>query len=247
MRENIVIYDYERLDDLHRNNYKIIQRPNHFCFGIDAVLLSSFCKVKEDDNCLDLGTGTGIIPILLEAKSKGKKFFGIDIQKESVYMAKRSVLFNNLQTKIEILEGDIRNLSGLFNSNSFDVITSNPPYMNDGGGIKNNFSPKAIARHEILCSLEDVCKTASSLLKQGGKFYMIHKPFRLIDIVCNLRKFNLEPKVIQFVHPYLKKEPTMVLIEAIKGAKSMVKVLEPLVVYTDDGKYTDDIFRIYNE
>lgn len=235
----------ERIDDLHRNDYKIIQNPNKFCFGIDAVLLSGFANVKKNENVLDLGTGTGIIPILLEAKTQGKKFIGLEIQQESVDMAKRSVKLNRLEEKIEIIEGDIKQATLTFKPSSFDVITSNPPYMNNGNGLTNVLMPKAIARHEILCTLEDVISTASKLVKVGGRFYMVHRPHRITDIICLLRQYKLEPKRIRFVHPYIDKEPNMVLIESIRHGKPMMKIEPPLIVYKDKNEYTDEIFEIY--
>ncbi len=235
----------ERIDDLHRNNYVIIQNIKKFCFGIDAVLLSDFSKAKRGDTVFDIGTGTGIIPILMSAKTPAKKYFAIDIQKESVDMARRSVALNNLTEKIDIFHIDVKNVFEKFHKNSIDVVTSNPPYMNIGGGIINKYDSKAIARHEIFCNLDDVTKAASLLLKQNGKFYMVHRPSRLCDIIYTLRTYNLEPKTIRFVQPYKNKEPNMVLIESIKNAKAFLKVLPNLVVYNEDNKYTDEINKIY--
>lgn len=245
MNEKPEIKEQERIDDLHRNGYFLIQDPKRFCFGVDAVLLSGFAMVKEGETVLDLGTGTGIIPILLEAKTKGRFFTGVEIQEESVDMAQRSVKLNGLEEKIKILQGDIKHLDQLFPLSSFDVVTSNPPYMNEGGGLKNNFGPKAIARHELLCSLEDVICGASRLLKTGGRFYMVHRPHRLSDILVLLRQYRLEAKKLRFVHPYLEKEPTMVLIEAVRSGRPMVKVLPPLVIYQPDGSYTKEVLEIY--
>lgn len=235
----------ERLDDLHRNNYKIIQHPKKFCFGIDAVLLSDYAKVFENETMLDLGTGTGIIPILVEAKTKGKHFTGLEIQPESAEMARRSVAYNHLEEKVEIVTGDIKEAVTMFGPASFHVITSNPPYMNQNHGIVNGNMPLAIARHELLCTLEDVISSAAKLLKMNGRFYMVHRPTRLVDIIATLRQYKLEPKQIRFVHPYVEKEPNMVLIEAIKGGKPMIKVAPPLVVYKDKNVYTDEIMKIY--
>lgn len=245
VRTDIELKVGERLDDLHRNQYKIIQNPSKFCFGMDAVLLSGYAQVKKEECVLDLGTGTGIIPILLEAKTEGKHFTALEIQKESVDMAKRSVCMNRLEEKISIVHGDIKEASNLFGKSTFDVVTTNPPYMNDNHGIINPEMPKAIARHEILCTLEDVIQEGASVLKTGGRFYMVHRPFRLIEIVTILTKYKLEPKRMRFVHPSLEKEPNMVLIEAIKGAKSMVKIEKPLIVYESTNKYTKEIYDIY--
>lgn len=235
----------ERIDDLHRNGYRIIQSPNKFCFGMDAVLLSGFAKVKQNETCLDLGTGTGIIPILLEAKTPGKQFVGLEIQEESADMARRSVLLNKQEEKVQIVTGDIKEASSIFGAASFDVVTSNPPYMTNQHGLQNPDLPKAIARHEVLCTLEDVVREASRVLKQNGRFYMVHRPFRLVEIISCMTKYKLEPKRMKLVYPYVDKEPNMVLIEAIKGAKSMVKVEAPLIVYKEPNVYTDEIYDIY--
>lgn len=241
----INLKDNERFDDLQRNGYRIIQKTNGFCFGMDAVLLSGFAQVKDGEGVLDLGTGTGIIPILLEAKTDGKHFTGLEIQDEMADMAARSVLYNHLEEKIEIVTGDIKEASRLFGMASFDVVTSNPPYMNDAHGLKNPDAQKAISRHEVLCTLEDVVREASKVLKPGGRFYMVHRPHRLIEIVTVLTKYKLEPKRMKLVHPFVNKEANMVLIEAVRGGKSMIKVEAPIIVYKEPGVYTDEIYDIY--
>jgi tRNA1(Val) A37 N6-methylase TrmN6 len=235
----------ERIDELHRNNYKIIQNTKKFCFGMDAVLLSGFAKALSGEKVLDLGTGTGIIPILLEAKTMGKHFTGLEIQEESADMARRSVAMNGLEDKIDIVVGDIKEASAIFGQASFDVVTSNPPYMNHKHGIVNPAEAKAIARHEILCSLEDVIREAAKTLKPGGRFYLVHRPFRLVEIISTLTAYKLEPKRMKLVYPYIDKEPNMVLIECIKGAKSMVKLEAPLIVYKEPNVYTEEIYSIY--
>lgn len=247
MEYDVEIKEHERVDDLHRNGYLIIQDPKKFCFGVDAVLLSDFAKANKGEKVLDLGTGTGIIPILMEAKSSGEHFWGLEIQAESAEMAQRSVKLNKLDEKIDIVQGDIKELGNIFKASSFDVVTTNPPYMNTGGGITNDFSPKAIARHEVLVSLEDIARESSRLLKFGGRFYMVHRPHRLTDIMCILREYKLEPKKLRLVQPYANKEPNMVLIEAVRSGKPMVKVLPTLVIYGEDGKYTDETIKIYYE
>lgn len=244
-KENDLLLPDERLDDLHRNNYKIIQHPKKFCFGMDAVLLSGFAKVKEEECALDLGTGTGIIPILLSAKTEGKYFNALEIQEESVDMARRSVRYNKLEDKIQIIQGDIKEASKIFGGASYDVVTTNPPYMTHNHGLVNENMPKAIARHEILCTLEDVVREGAKILKPNGRFYMVHRPFRLVEILHVLTSYKLEPKRIKLVHPYVDKEPNMVLIEALKGGKSMVKVEPPLIVYKENGVYHDEIYDIY--
>jgi tRNA1(Val) A37 N6-methylase TrmN6 len=235
----------ERIDELHIKDYRIIQNTNKFCFGIDAVLLSDFAKVKIGEKALDLGTGTGIIPILLEAKTKGSYFSALEIQEESALMARRSVELNGLQDKINVVIGDIKEASRIFGGASFDVITTNPPYMNENHGLVNPNKQIAIARHELLCSLEDVVRESSKVLKTNGRMYMIHRPFRLVELINTLSAHKLEVKRIRFVHPYVNKEPNMVLIEAIRGGKSMVKVEPPLVVYEKPNVYTKEICEIY--
>lgn len=237
--------DGERLDELHINDYKIIQHPEKFCFGIDAVLLSDFAKAKSGDLVLDIGTGTAIIPILMSAKTKANEFHGIDVQYESIEMSRRSIEFNDLNDKIFLHHIDVKELSDKFQKSSFDVVTSNPPYMNEGGGILNEHTPKAIARHEILCTLEDVVKSASGLLKSKGRFYMVHRPNRLCDIICTLRKYKLEPKTIRFVQPYDGAEPNIILIESIKDGGAFLKYMQNLIVYNEDRSYTREIDLIY--
>ena len=235
----------ERIDDLQRNNYKIIQDPERFCFGMDAVLLSGFAKAKEGDRVIDLGTGTGIIPILMEAKTKASDFTGLEIQPESADMAQRSVELNHLESKIRIVTGDIKEASSLFGAATFDVVTSNPPYMTEHHGITNEKSPRAIARHELLCTLEDVISQAAKLLRPGGSFYMVHRPFRLADIMVLMREYHLEPKRMKLVYPYIDKEPNMVLIEGLRGGRPRLTVEKPLIVYKEPGVYTDEIYDIY--
>lgn len=241
----INLKDKERIDDLHRNGYQIIQNEDAFCFGMDAVLLSGFASVKTGERVLDLGTGTGIIPILLEAKTEGEHFTGLEIQADMVDMAERSVRLNRLEAKIDIVRGNIKEAGQLFGGASFDVVTSNPPYMNDNHGLKNPDLPKAIARHEVLCRLEDVVREAAKTLRPGGRFYMVHRPHRLIEIITELTKFKLEPKRMKFVHPFVDKEANMVLIESVRGGGPMLKLEKPLIVYREQGVYTDEIYDIY--
>ncbi len=241
----INLKENERLDELQRNGYRIIQNPEKFCFGMDAVLLSGFARAKNGDEVLDLGTGTGIIPILMEAKTKAGHFTGLEIQPESADMAERSVRLNNLQDKITIVQGDIKEAGTLFDAASFDVITCNPPYMIGQHGLQNSEAPKAIARHEILCTLEDVIKQTAKLLRPGGNFYMVHRPFRLAEIIVLLHQYKLEPKRMQLVYPYVDKEPNMVLIEANRGGKSRITVEKPLIVYKEPGVYMPEIYEIY--
>lgn len=235
----------ERIDELQRNGYRIIQDPGRFCFGMDAVLLSGFARAKEGDRVLDLGTGTGIIPILMEAKTKASRFFALEIQEESADMARRSVALNGLEKKIQVVTGDIKEAEKYFNASSFDVITCNPPYMIGKHGLVNPDAPKAIARHEILCTLEDVIRQAAFLLKPGGSFYLVHRPFRLAEILSLLVAAKLEPKRMRLVYPYVDKEPNMVLLQAVRGGKSRMTVEKPLIIFEKPGVYTKEIHEVY--
>lgn len=235
----------ERIDDLQRCGYGIIQNKDGFCFGMDAVLLSSFAQAKKGEKVLDLGTGTGILPILMEAKTEGEHFTGLEIQKTSADMAQRSVKFNDLESKVSIVEGDIKEAASIFGKASFDVVTSNPPYMTGQHGLVNPNLPKAIARHEVLCTLEDVISQAAAVLKENGRFYMVHRPFRLAEIMTLMVKYRLEPKRMQMVHPFVDREPNMVLMEGLKGGRSRITVERPIIVYKEPGVYTDEIYDIY--
>lgn len=241
----MILKENERIDDLERNGYRIIQDPERFCFGMDAVLLSGFARVKDGASVLDLGTGTGIIPILLEAKTGAAHLTGLEIQPDSADMARRSVALNGLEPKIDIVTGDIKEAGSLFDAASFDVITCNPPYMIGKHGIANPQDAKAIARHEILCTLEDVISQTARLLKPGGNFYLVHRPFRLAEIMVLLSKYKLEPKRMQLVYPYVDKEPNMVLLEANRGGRPRMTVEKPLIVYQKPGVYMPEIYDIY--
>jgi len=235
----------ERVDDL-QNGFYVIQNQNKFCFGMDAVLLSGFARIRKGDHVLDMGTGTGIIPILLKSKTKGEHFTGLEIQEECADMAARSVQYNGLESAVDIVCGDIKEAAGIFGAASFDVVTSNPPYMIGAHGLQNPYMAKAIARHEVLCTLEDVVSQASKVLKDRGRFFMVHRPFRLAEIFSVLTRYKLEPKRMQLVYPYIDREPNMVLIEALKGGNSRITVEKPLIVYEKPGVYTKDILEIYD-
>lgn len=242
-----LLKEEERIDDLQCKGLKIIQNPKGFCFGVDAVLLSNFCEVRRDAEVVDLGTGTGIIPILVAGKSRAKKIYGIEIQKEVADMARRSVKLNNLEERIDIINEDLKNIETLLKVNSIDIVISNPPYMHPQGGLKNPKDLKAISRHEIRCTLEDVIKTASRLLRHNGHFYLVHRPHRLVDIMCLCRNYKLEPKKLRFVHPNRNKKPNLLLLKCIKAAKPELKFLDPLYIYNEDGSYTDEVYEIYRK
>ena len=235
----------ERLDDLQIRGYEIIQHPGKFCFGMDAVLLSNFARVKKGERVLDLGTGTGIIPILMTAKTDGESFVGLEIQEESADMARRSVSHNQLDEKVEIVNGDIKEAAAIFGSASFDVITTNPPYMIGQHGIANVSDTKAIARHEVLCTLDDILRESARVLKPRGRFYMVHRPFRLAEILSKMVELGIEPKRMRMVHPFIDKEPNMVLIEGVRGANSRMAVERPLIVYKEVGVYSDELLGEY--
>lgn len=243
--EAIKLKDKERLDELQRNGYRIIQNPEKFCFGMDAVLLSGFARAKRGDTLLDMGTGTGIIPILMEAKTECAHLTGLEIQEESADMARRSVALNGLEHKIDIITGDIKEADNIFPSASFDCITCNPPYMIDSHGLQNPDAPKAIARHELLCTLEDVVRQAAKLLKPGGRFFMVHRPFRLAEIMTTMSQYKLEPKRMRLVYPYADREPNMVLLEAARDGRPRLTVEKPLIVYREPGVYTQEIQDVY--
>lgn len=243
--QNNILHPGERFDELNRNGYSIIQNPKKFCFGMDAVLLSGFCEVKEKERVLDLGTGTGIIPILLEAKTKGKEFIGLEIQEESADMARRSVSYNHLEERVSIVTGDIKEASKIFGASSFDVITTNPPYMIGQHGLKNANEAKTIARHEVLCTLDDIMRESAKLLKPKGRFYMVHRPFRLAEIMVTMKKYNIEPKRMRLVYPFVDREPNMVLIEGLRDGNPRMTVEKPLIVYKEQNIYTDEIISVY--
>ena len=235
----------ERLDDLQCNGLYLIQDPDKFCFGIDAVLLSNFVKVKKNGHVVDLCTGSGIVPILLSAKTGAKKITGIEIQSDIADMARRSVSYNKLDEKIDIINDDISNALKYINNCSVDSVCVNPPYMKDTTAIKKPDLPMAIARHELLTDLETVINIASKLLKESGKFFMVHRPSRLSEIFASMRQNRIEPKRLRFIHPYIESKANLVLIEGAKGSGVWMDVEPPLVVYKDKNVYTDEVLKIY--
>ena len=222
----------ERLDDLQLNGLELIQNPDKFCFGMDAVFLSDFARVKPGERLLDLGTGNGIIPVLLSAKTDAGHLTGLEIQDDIAEMARRSIAHNHLEERIDIVTGDIKEAAEIFKPAFFDVITTNPPYMLADHGLRNPDDAKAIARHEVLCSLDDILRESMRLLQDKGRFYMVHRPFRLTEILIKMNYFKIEPKRIQFVHPYIDREPSMVLVEGVRGAKPRVKIEPPIILFS---------------
>ena len=237
----------EQIDTL-KNGYKIIQDSERFQFGIDAVLLADFAGkgLKAGESVIDLGTGTGIIPLLMAKGCEAAAFTGLEIQKDSADMAARSVALNALEGRIRIINGDLKDAGKLFPRHSFNVVTCNPPYMIDAHGKGNELDALTIARHEVLCTLEDVVAAADSLLATHGRFFMIHRPFRLPEIFSSLEKHKMEMKRMRLVYPFAGKEPNLVLIEARKNAKRRLTIEPPLVVRNDDGEYSVEVQNIYN-
>lgn len=244
----VFLKDNERIDDLQLNNLKIIQNKDGFCFGIDAVLLSDFSKeISVNSKVLDLGTGTGILGILLCGKTQLSKIYGIDIQKDVCDMASRSIKLNNLEDRFEIINSNIKDLKNFFEGDTFDAIVSNPPYKKNNSGLKNESISKLISRHEVEASLEDFINVSAKLLKNNGNFYMVHRPERLSDLFYLLRKYNLEPKKLRLVYSYSNSKPKLILVKATKNAKSFLNIDKPLIIYNQDGSYTSDILKIYNK
>ncbi len=235
----------ERIDDLHLKGLRIIQHPDHFCFGVDAVLVADFAKASAEDKVADLGTGTGIIPLMMYGKFGPKHIVGLEIQASSAEMARRSIALNGLEQTIEIMQGDIKEAAELLPLSCYDLVVANPPYMNAGKGLVTQASAKAIARHEIHCTLEDVIYAASRIVKVQGRFCMVHRPQRLVEIFETMRRHQMEPKRMRMVHPYADKDATMVLVEAVRQGRPQMKVEPPLVIYKADGAYHDEIIDIY--
>lgn len=237
----------ETIENLHIKGLRLIQGKNEFRFGIDAVLLADFARTKGKCKICDLGTGTGIIPLLMSEKNPEANFECIEIQEEAADMASRTMELNGLQERIKIFRADLKQPFSVLEKNSFDAVVSNPPYMETFGGNKNKADSLSIARHEILCTAEDVIKTASSLLKSHGKFFLIHRPFRLPQIFSLLEKYNLATKRMRLVFPAKEKEATMALLESEKCAKPYLKTESPIIIYDGSGKYTSQVEEIYRQ
>lgn len=243
---SVEIKSHERVDDLNFKNLRIIQDPSCFCFGMDAVLLSHFAKARPGDRVVDLGTGTGIIPILMSGRNEGSVFYGVEIQSFMADMARRSVKLNNLEDRIEIIEGDLKESPNYLGLGKYQLVTSNPPYKKVGTGIINPNGAKAAARHEILCDLHDVLRAASRLLVKGGRLSMVHRPNRLADILSGMNSYGLEPKIIRMVYPSLEKPPNMLLIEAVLGGRPHLTWMPPLIVFQANGEFTGELRDIYS-
>lgn len=246
-KETLFLRAGERFDDLQRNGFRLIQNPAWFCFGMDAVLLSAFTRVKKEQVCLDLGCGNGVIPILLAGRTEGSSFTGLELQADIADMAQRSVHYNRLEERVHIVNGDIKEAASIFGAASFDVITSNPPYLTQYHGLVSETDHKAVARHEIACTLEDVVSAAACLLKPGGHFFLVHRPFRLAEILTCMAAHKLEPKRMRLVYPYVDREPNMVLLEGVRGGNSRMQVERPLIVYESKNVYTEEVRRLYDE
>lgn len=243
--DNINIYEDESIDDLQLKGLKIIQKKDAFRFGVDAVLLSDFANVKKNFRVIDLCTGTGIIPFLTWGKYSPKEVVGIEIQEDMANMAERSAKLNLVQDNIKFYAKDLRDLDFLKTLGRFDVVTVNPPYKLNSTGIINPSDKLAIARHEVMCTLEDVLIASRTLLKDNGRIYMVHRPERLVDILTLMRKYRIEPKRIRMVHPNTRKAPNIVLVEGQRDGGKFLKWEAPLYVYKDEGGYSDEINSIY--
>ncbi|MDQ0273118.1 tRNA1(Val) (adenine(37)-N6)-methyltransferase [Cytobacillus purgationiresistens] len=235
----------ERLDHLLAENLRIIQSPSVFSFSIDAVLLARFVYVPiQKGKLIDLCSGNGVIPLFLSARTKGH-ITGVEIQERLYDMAMRSIKYNGLQERLSMVHGDIKRMTERFGYGKFDVVTCNPPYFTTPSNkVMNENEHLAIARHEILCTLEDTIRVASQLVKQGGKVAFVHRPGRLLDIVTLMRKYQLEPKRIQMVYPKLGKEANVLLIEAIKNGKPDLKIMAPLFIYNEGNEYSKELREI---
>ena len=242
---SIYIKNDETLDDLQLKGIRLIQKKEAFRFGVDAVLLANFAKIKKGYKVIDLCSGTGIIPFILAGKTGAEKITGVEIQEEMVDMAKRTAEINNLQDKVSFLNLDLKNLDGLSGLEKADVVTVNPPYKLKNSGIINTDDKNAIARHEICCTFEDVVLAAKAVLMHNGRMFIIHRPDRLIDVLCTMRKHKIEPKQIRLVHPNHTKAPNMVLIEGQNNGGAFLKWIPPLYVYDLKGNYTEEINNIY--
>jgi len=241
------IKEGERIDYIGFGNLRLIQKPEDFCYGIDAVILASFAEIKTNSKVADLGSGTGIIPIILSHKTKSSQITGIELQTDSYQRGIRNIALNNLEDRVRLFNCDVKDIikSKILLPQSIDTVFTNPPYMKGNGGLKNKADAKMIARHETTASLSDFIEAASSLLKDRGDFYMVHRPNRLVDICTLSRKYKLELKEIRLVCPNKNTKPNILLIHGVKNARPDLKFLDPLYVYDENCKYTREIMEIY--
>ncbi len=231
----------EKIEDLGIKGYKVIQTKDGFCFGSDAVLLARFARFKKGQRVLDMCTGTGIIPILIWAKNSLSSIDAIEIIPSVADMAARTMEINSLSDKIHVIQGDLKNSAAIYGKRVFDAVTCNPPYMNKGGGLVNPNGRLAAARHEVFCTLDDVVKSASEVLKQNGKLFMVHRADRLCDVITSLRKYKIEPKRLSMVQPDSKSAPNLILVEGAYGGKAQLIITPPVLMYDDDGNYIQSI------
>lgn len=237
----------ETLDDLLINDLKLIQKDKGFRFTLDAVLIAHFATVKDRDRIVDLGTGTGVIPLILSTRAAKLRIYGVEIQEEIAEMASRSVLLNRLEDTIIILKDDIRKIHKTIEGGIYNLVTANPPYWTLNEGRPSALQTRAFARHELNCVLEDVVAAASKLLNYQGRFALIHRTERLCDILSLMRQYSLEPRRIRFIHPFAEKGAQHVLVEARKNAPPDLKVLPPLIVYEKPGKYSKEVLKWYGK
>ena len=240
------IRESERIDDLQFKGLRMIQNKNKFCFGTDAVLLSHFAGVRKGDKVVDLGTGSGIIPILLAGRMEEARITGLEIQPDMAEMANRSIRLNQLESRVSIICGDLKDASAMLGKGKFSLVVSNPPYKKAGSGFPNPQDHLAIARHEVCCTLGDVLNSASELLRPGGRFAMVHRPERMVDIIQGMRKAHLEPKRIRMVHTQINKAPCLMLVEAILQGKPYLNWMPPLIIQDENNQYTDELKEIYH-
>ncbi len=224
----IKINNNEKIEELGDKRLKIIQASDSYRFSVDSILLLNFIRIKNYEKIIDLGTGSGIIPLLLFGKRKGLSIYGVEIQRDLADMARRSVDLNKLQNGINIIQEDFRNLKNIFKNQQFDVAVSNPPYISLGHGKINPLSSRAIARHEIKGDIEDIISVSNYLLKNKGRIYLIYRSAKLIKLVIALKKYGIEPKVIKFIHPRPGENANLVLLEGIKSGKEELKIEDPI-------------------
>ncbi len=248
--EKTDLKENERIDDLQYKNLKIIQDKKGFCFGIDSIILSDFAKkIKNKSKVVDLGTGTGVIGLLLCKKTQLDSIIGVEIQSEVSDMARRSVKLNKLEDRFNIINADVKEIfeKNILEKNCYDVVVMNPPYKEIGTGERNENEKKLISRHEIKAKLEDFINVGSKLLKDKGEMYLVHKPERMAEILVKLKEYKLEPKELQIVYAKEETDASLILIKAVKNGKKFLKIHEPIFVYDKNGKYTNKIQQIYNE